>query len=156
MYLFCFSRSGLSSPKGLAMNADFFFVANTGAGTIVKISRTSYSITTIVPYAKTTSGTWGPDGVAYDSITGNLYIADTLNGDVKQYTTGGVISVINPAEKFNRPSGIAVDSYGGIYVGDNNHLRAAISCAATGYTGSAGISYRQPVTLLPPPLSFIV
>jgi len=82
-----------------------------------------------------------PLGVAVDSAD-NVYIADTFNQTIRKITSSGCVSDlagvanedpggggsadgIGPAAQFDKPSGIAVDSAGVLYVGDthNNTIR---------------------------------
>ncbi len=105
------------------MSANFFYIANSGDGNIVKVSRTDYSLEIIVSYGETRA----PQGVAYDSVSGNIYIADTLHGDIKEYSSNGVVSS-NIDAKVSYPSGISTDKYGGIYFGESSSLRAAFPC----------------------------
>jgi uncharacterized protein (TIGR03437 family) len=75
----------------------------------------------------------GPQGVAVDSA-GNLYIADTENNRVRQVTPGGAISTIagnglagfaadgvqSTNTQMGNPTGVAVDTFGNLYVADGN------------------------------------
>jgi hypothetical protein len=61
-----------------------------------------------------------PSGVAVDAA-GNIYVADTGNGAVRQISPAGVVSTIGPPPPFGllRPIGIAVSSDGLVYVTDD-------------------------------------
>ena len=77
-----------------------------------------------------------PNGVAIDT-NGTVYIADNLNNKVRKITTSGIVSTfagsgtigsadgLGTLASFNKPSGIAVDVSGNIYVADtfNNKIR---------------------------------
>gem|GEM_PF-3884884 len=78
----------------------------------------------------------GPQAVAVDQ-SGTLYIADTGNNCIRTITSQGVVSTLAGAvipgfkdgqgstAQFNKPSGIAVDKQGNVYVTDrdNNAIR---------------------------------
>src|SRR6185295_1743135 len=78
-----------------------------------------------------------PSGVATDS-SGNVYVADTLNHTIRKITPTGVVTTLaglalfpggadatGSEVRFNRPSGVATDSSGNVYVADtsNNTIR---------------------------------
>ncbi len=80
-----------------------------------------------------------PSSVAVDS-TGNLYIADRFHNLVRRVDTRGIITTIagtgkrgfsgdgGPANKaqLNGPSGVAVDSFGNVYVADTENQRIRV------------------------------
>ena len=139
----------LNTPSGVAVDsAGNVYIADTGNNRILKVD-TSGSISTIagtgVPGF---SGDGGlatdarvnyPTGVAVDSA-GNIYITDYGNNRVRKVDTSGSISTLagtGDSEGFsgdggagvdaqlNAPSGVAVDTYGNIYIADtgNNRIR---------------------------------
>lgn len=104
----------------------------------------------------------GPQGVAVDSA-GNLYIADTANNRVRQVTPGGAISTIagnglagfaadgvqSTNTQMGNPTGVAVDTFGNLYIADGNArvrkvytsgLIATIAgTGVRGYSGDGGV-----------------
>ena len=75
-----------------------------------------------------------PLGVAVDS-SGNVYVADHGNNRIRKITPAGVVSTfagtgtegfadgIGNTAQFKGPGGVAVGSYGNVYVGDNRNHR---------------------------------
>lgn len=79
-----------------------------------------------------------PADIAVD-VDGNIYVADEINNRIRKITPAGVVTTIagtgergyqegDPATaKFSNPYGVAVDSKGTVYVGDNNRIRKIVS-----------------------------
>ena len=70
----------------------------------------------------------GPRGIAVEPVTGNLYVADTGNNRVQEFTSAGKFitkfgSAGSGNGQFSEPKGIAVSALGGIYVTDTNNNR---------------------------------
>ena len=74
-----------------------------------------------------------PYGVAVDS-SGNVYVADYNNHRIRKISPTAVVTTLagstqgymdgtGTAAKFNYPTGVAVDSSGNVYVGDQNNNR---------------------------------
>ena len=97
-----------------------------------------------------------PLGVAVDAA-GNVYVADSGNDTIRKITPAGVVSTLagsagsagstdgtGSAALFNRPTGVAIDAAGNVYVTDqnNNTIRkitpAAVVSTLAGLAGSRG------------------
>lgn len=98
-----------------------------------------------------------PQGVTVDTL-GNVYVADTGNGTIREITTGGIVSTLagvagspgsadgtNTSAHFNWPVGLALDHSGNVYVGDClNHTIRQMSPVGTNWVvstlaGQAGV-----------------
>jgi uncharacterized protein YjiK len=171
---FSFSVVGLGFRANLALGNDGnIYVADTANSTIRKLTPmgTNWVVSTIAGL----SGIFGnadgtgtnarfsyPTGIAMGG-TGELYVADTANYTIRKLTpigTDWLVSTIagfpgvfgsadgtNDTARFSRPSGIAVDSSGSIYVADQsfNTIRKITSLGANwvvstiaGLSGSTG------------------
>ena len=100
-----------------------------------------------------------PLGVAVDS-SGNIFIGDSNNSRIRKIGTNGIITTVagngtfgfsgdgGPATsaQLNRPSGVAVDAAGNLYIVDNSNSRIRMvntsgvisTIAGTGVNGGAG------------------
>jgi sugar lactone lactonase YvrE len=139
------TNAGFGQPSGLAVNANGdLYIADRGTARIRKVTSDG-TVTTVAG----SSGNFGfadgngvnakfnyPSGIASD-IHGNLYVADEQNNRIRKIDPSGNVTTVagngnagyvdGPAStaEFNGPWGIAVDSYGNIFVADeyNNVLR---------------------------------
>ena len=155
-------------PSGVAVDASGnVYVADTANDNIRKVTPAGI-VTTLAG-----SGNWGtsngagtaasffaPGGVAVDA-SGNVYVADTLNNEIRKVTPAGIVTTlagsgikgifgsgssdgVGTAASFNQPSGVAVNSSGYVYVADtaNNKIRkvtpagVVTTLAGTGTAGS--------------------
>ncbi|HYG75473.1 MAG TPA: NHL repeat-containing protein [Planctomycetota bacterium] len=156
-----------SKVRGLAVDAaGNLFLADTDNHRIRRIGRDGVITTVAGTGTPGYSGDGGtalnatlrePGGLAFDAA-GNLYIADELNHVVRKIDTAGVISTVAgsgvqgsngenvPAlqAQLSRPSGVAVDSSGNLYISSQNRIRRVNSAgtmatlAGNGEQGFAG------------------
>jgi len=133
------------SPRGIATDGNFLYVADTGNHAIRKIGIGTAAVTTLAG-----DGTVGlptailprfdnPEGIVH--LDGNLYVADTGNHAIRKVSSGGSVSTFAGSDtgaaghvddtgtdaRFDSPRGItAVDS--ALYVADTgNHVVRRIS-----------------------------
>jgi sugar lactone lactonase YvrE len=135
--------ASFSAPDGIAVDsAGDVFVADTGNSEIRMITPTGV-VTTLAGSGTTgnADGTgaaasfYDPEAVAVDS-SGNVYVADTFNSEIREVTPGGVVTTL--ASSFSYPSGVAVDSVGNVYVADSSHNEISKVTPAGAVTVLAG------------------
>jgi sugar lactone lactonase YvrE len=137
-------RAQLSNPFGVALDsAGNLYIADDGNNRIRKVARAGV-ISTVAGAGTRALGDAGPatgaqlalpGGVALDSAS-NLYIADFANDRIRKVTPAGVIGTVagggtqglgdgGPATsaQLNRPSDVAVDSDGNLYIADTGNSR---------------------------------
>jgi uncharacterized protein (TIGR03437 family) len=140
-----FSDSGLSQVFKVATNGVISIVAGTGLSSGGGDGG----------YA-TGAALDAPQGLAFDS-SGNLYIVDAFNSNVRKVDTNGTISTVaggqgqsgfagdgGPATSalLTNPSGIAIDRSGNLYIADRANNRIRMVSASTGIiTTIAGSSH---------------
>lgn len=106
-----------------------------------------------------------PGALAIDRM-GNIYIADIYNDRIRKVDTYGIVTTVAgggtgslgdggpaTAAKLDWPAGVAVDTFGNIYIGDYNNLRVRkvnpagiISTVAGGGTWSPTVLESVPAT----------
>lgn len=134
------------NPFGLCSDGANLYVADTYGQKIRKVTPTG-DVTTIagsyIQGKKDGVGTEAtflfPSAVCVDA-SGNLYVADTDNQNIRKITPAGVVTTIagtgnkgsadgiGTAASFNQPYGICIDAQGNIYVADtfNNRIRKIV------------------------------
>ena len=133
-------------PQGIAVDTyGNVYVADTYNQTIRKIAPGG-AVTTFAGRALSNGNLDGtgtaasfnyPSGVAVDA-TGNLYVTETFNDDMRKITPAGVVTTfagmagsggdadgVGTAAHFSSPRGVAVDAWGNLYVADslNDRIR---------------------------------
>ncbi|HEY9173910.1 MAG TPA: NHL repeat-containing protein [Verrucomicrobiae bacterium] len=150
------------SPMGVLFAPDgLLYVADTGNHTLRKIGADG-QVTTLAGLSGSQGSKdgfasaarfRGPRGLAWDR-EGFLYVADTENHTIRRVATNGNVTTwagkagepgatdgFVSAARFNRPTGIAVDTAGNVFIADrNNHLIRMIDTnwMVTTIGGSAG------------------
>jgi sugar lactone lactonase YvrE len=155
------SNARFNQPIGIAADgAGSIFVADTGNGTIRKITSDGFASTLAGQAGNfgSTNGVgiaarfFGPQGIATDGA-GNLYVADTANALIRKLSPDGTASALAGAEtnfnsfdgtgtnsQFYQPEGLAVDGAGNVFVADAwNHTIRKITLAGT-VTTLAGLA----------------
>jgi sugar lactone lactonase YvrE len=126
---------------GVASAASYAVTPTVGAGFYVVSTLAGSGVAGSANGTGTAASFFTPYGVAIDS-SGNLYVSDSNNNQIRLITPAGVVSTfagsgaigsangIGTAASFSHPTGIAVDSSGNVYVADtNNHLIRKITSA---------------------------
>ncbi len=137
------------APQGVTVDdTGMIYVADTGNATIRQVSSTglvalfagSAGNHNSFDGTGTNANFYQPEGIAVDSSR-NVYVADAWNHTIRKITSLGVVTTIaglagNPGSvdgtagkaRFNRPSGVTVDSATNLFVTDSlNHTIRKIS-----------------------------
>jgi sugar lactone lactonase YvrE len=164
------AASQFAGPYGLTADASGnVYVADTGNHTVRKIVVATGEVTTLAGSA----GVHGsidatgasaqfnqPFAITYDGFTGNLFLADSSNHQIRQITPAGVVTTLagtattpgstdgtGTAALFNYPRGLTSDHAGNLYVADsiNNTIRKIVIATGAvstlvGRAGSIGFS----------------
>lgn len=129
------------SPQGIAVDATGnVYVSDQGNNAIYKITGTTVTILAGDGTAGSSNGTGSaarfnsPQGLAVDA-TGNIYVADRGNNRIRKITPAGVVTTFAGTGAtgfidgdgvtvaiFNRPTGIAADAAGNLYVTDQGNV----------------------------------
>ncbi|HEY4248540.1 MAG TPA: hypothetical protein VGM64_17075 [Lacunisphaera sp.] len=154
-----------SAPSGIVLNKDGNFFVTDSSNELIRIVTPSGTVTTFAGTVGQTgsqdgtgisAGFFSPQGPALDSA-GNLYVADYSGAIIRKITPAGVVTTIaglastvgstdgtGSAALFFRPTGLAVDGSGSIYVADsgNNTIRkitnAGVVTTVAGLAGTFG------------------
>ena len=153
-----------NSPQAVAVDAaGNLFVSDTGNGTIREITPAG-SVSTLAGSPGNFGSADGtnsaaqffePEGIVVDA-SDNVYVADTFNHTIREITAAGVVTTLagtagnsgaadgpNSVARFNRPTGLALDRAGDLFVTDLfNHTIREVTSAGVVCTlaGGAGIS----------------
>jgi sugar lactone lactonase YvrE len=142
------TAASFDGPEGIAIDrSGNLYVADTFDNAIRKVTPTAVVSTLAgVPFqggafdgTGTAASFFGPSGLAIDGA-GTLYVADTDNNLIRKVSPAGVVSTLaggyqggadgtGSLAQFNKPSGVAVDGSGNVYVADtgNNAIRKVTS-----------------------------
>ncbi|HZY39028.1 MAG TPA: putative Ig domain-containing protein, partial [Mucilaginibacter sp.] len=164
------SAATFNEPEGITYNsASGALYVTEGNGNRVRKVTTAGVVTTFAGSGTggKTNGTgtaaqfFAPRGIASDA-SGNLYVADYGNNEIRKITTAAVVSLFagsstgaagsangtGSAATFSSPLSVTVDASGNLYVGDGANLIRLITSAAvvttiagngsTGYVDGAG------------------
>ncbi|MBW4053475.1 MAG: hypothetical protein HIU85_18835 [Proteobacteria bacterium] len=118
-----------NNPSGVAVDSlGNLYVADTLNNRILEIPPSGTSFTTLLGSG---AGLSSPEGVAVNTAGTVVYVADTGNNQILEYS-GGVATQLVPTFTFNQPAGVAVDSSGNVYVADTgNNAIEKISTSTT-------------------------
>ena len=125
----------LNLPGGVAIDSSGnIFIADTQDNKIREVTITTNGFIqtvagtgtagAVIPGPATSSPLNAPAGVYVDT-TGNLFIADTVNNQIEQVTTGTLSTIAATAGQLNTPNGVFVDTSGNIFIADslNNEIK---------------------------------
>ena len=150
------SAARFDNPTGIAVDsASNVYVADEYNDEIREIT-SSGAVTTLAGSAGQAGSADGtgsaaqfdwPEDVAVDNV-GNVYVADMDNDEVRAITPSGIVTTLAgsagqtgssngavTAARFNRPTGLAVDSEGNIYVADSGNGAIRLVSAPGPVTG---------------------
>jgi len=100
-----------------------------------------------------------PEGIAFDSRDGALYVTDSANNEIRRVTTAGIVTTVaggragfadgtGGAARFDNPSGITFDAAdGALYVSDSGNeriRRVTPDGIATTFAGGSNASFVGP------------
>ncbi len=121
-------ESEFKHPTGITISGGDLYVVDEGNNRVEEFS-TSSSDAELGHFGKSGSGNGefsSPNWIATEPTSGNLYVVDWGNGRVEEFTSSGSFVATFGAKgsgegQFEFPKGIAVDSYGDVYVVDRGN-----------------------------------
>lgn len=120
--------SALNSPQGITLDGyGNIYIADTGNNRIVQAHQYSANYSQNIVYVPSTMAFGGielsgPTGLAVSAV-GNLYIADTKNNRIVEYSVTGVASVVSTGSiTLKAPTGISILPSGALVVSDQNNI----------------------------------
>lgn len=132
------SSAEFDQPDGIALLPDGSLAVAEWSNKDIRIISPSGTVSTL---AGSSAGLGGPEGVAYDPVTGDLVVADWgVDNAIMQVTLTGTVTTIagsatsgwangaTSSATFDGPSGVAVDATGDLFVTDydNNLIREIV------------------------------
>ena len=145
------SSATLNTPYGLSLDVtnNLLYVADQGNHKIRLVTLSTGIITTYAGtgiqgssgdgFAAINAKLNGPNGVAYDLFTSNVYIADTNNNIIRKVNSAGIISTFAgtgisgstgdgfdaTSATLSSPNNVATDRFGNVYIADtySNKIR---------------------------------
>jgi sugar lactone lactonase YvrE len=164
--------TGLSSPEGIALDSNLnIYVADESASSVYVYPPLASSTgllneTPTATISGSDTGLISPYGIALDSTTGNIYVADALATSVFVYPALGksvgltnevpLVTITGSKTGLSYPQGIALDSSDDIYVADTSSVlvypagskgNAAPSSATISTTMTTGLGWPQGIAL---------
>lgn len=141
------TQANLNLPEGIAVDVQGnLYICDSGNNRVRKVN-TSGVITTIAgtgaagyggDNAAATSAVLNyPSGIAYDTASGNIYVADETNNRIRKIDVSGVITTfagtgtagyggdggLASAATINAAEGVAIDTAGNVYISDSGNSR---------------------------------
>jgi sugar lactone lactonase YvrE len=149
------SNAQFSSPRGVAVNSNGVFVADTGNHRI-RLVTLSGSVSTLAGSGTSAFANGAgaaasfnqPHGVAVGA-SGDVFVGDYGNSCIRMVTLSGVVSTlagsgaaafgngVGSVASFAYPHSVAIDTSGNVFVADfGNHRIRKLSCAAGTYSAT--------------------